>query len=148
MIRKSPLIKRLLLAAFILMAAPSAALAQQCTPQSGGSQITAVQASTTGTTGAVSATLAAVANQLTYVCGFSITSGGATTATTRAATLAGMATTMNYAYVDPTASQGNLTIVFPICIRSSAPNTAITLSVPGTGTGTVATAVNLWGCNQ
>jgi hypothetical protein len=131
------------------LAAP--AYAQQCLPHASDPLRTAqVQGSATGTTGAVSASLSAAPGKFTYVCGIVVTSAGATTATSRTVTLTGTGTTLSFAYLDPvaTAAAGRLVVNFPNCLPSSAQNTAITLSVPGTGTGTVVMAATLWGCQQ
>lgn len=141
--------KRLLIALLLLFTTP--AVAQQCLPHPSNPAGTAtVQASTTGTTATIAATLPAAVGKYTYVCGFIITSAGATTATTRTATLSGMGTTLSFAYLDPitAAGQGRLVMPFPTCIPASAPNTAIVLTLPGTGTGTVIASVVLWGCQQ
>lgn len=106
--------------------------------------ITQVQASATGTTGAVSATMAAVSGQWNYICGFTITSGGTTSALAVTATITGLQTTMSYTYIFVSSGQGVLGVAFPACISSSATNTAIVVSVPGGGAGTTV-AVNAWG---
>lgn len=106
---------------------------------------TPVTATGTGTTGAVAATLAAVANKVTFICGFVITGGGTTSALVQNATVAGTVSgTMNFTYVDVSSGQGLLGIAFPQCIPGSAVNTAIVVTAPAGGTGTVK-AVSVWG---
>jgi hypothetical protein len=104
-------------------------------------------ASTTATTGAFSASLTPAAGKTASFCGFVITSGGTTTAEVVNVTVAGLGATLNYAYVFPSSGQGVLGIALPQCIPASAPNTAITVSVPAGGTGTTA-ALTVWGNQQ
>ena len=104
-----------------------------------------VTASVTATTGSFNASLAASSNRLNQICGFVITSGGTTSAAVVNATVAGTVSgTMNFAYVFPSSGQGILGVAFPQCINASAANTAITVTVPGGGTGTTA-ALSVWG---
>ena len=106
-----------------------------------------VTASAVGTTGATAATLPAVANRTTYLCGFSIRAN-ATAAATGNATVAGTVTgTLNFTqWTAPLASGAG--IVEPsfggMCIPASAVNTtiAVTSAAPGSG-GTV--SVSAWG---
>ena len=128
------------------------ALAQQCIVGSPSSkQVVPQQATAVGTTGALTITLPAAANQYTYVCGFTVTSvpGASATAGVRAVTLSGIATTMNWSYLDPASGQGFVGIAWPTCIPSTAVNTAITLTVPATtATNIAASSSSMWGCNQ
>lgn len=102
-------------------------------------------ASATATTGSFSATLGAVTGRTNYLCGFVITSGGSSAASVVSVTVAGtISGTMNYAYVFPSSGQGVLGVAFPACIVASASNTAITVTVPGGGTGTTA-SLSVWG---
>lgn len=101
--------------------------------------------SATGTTGAVTATLAAVIGRTTYICGFVITSGGTTSAALGAATVTGaLGGTLNFVYVDVSTGQGLLGVAFPQCVPGSAENTAIAVNAPAGGAGTIA-AVSAWG---
>lgn len=114
-------------------------------PTSGGVNITE---SATATTGAFSVTIPAAAGRYNWLCGFLITSGGTTTALVVNATTTGLVTgTTNYAYVFPSSGQGALGVAYPSCIGASASNTAIVVSVPAGGTGTVA-ALTAWGMQQ
>lgn len=104
-----------------------------------------VTASATGTTAAVAATLAASPVRTTYICGFVMTSGGTTAAAVGNATVAGtIGGTLNFTYVDVSTGQGLLGVAFPQCIPGSALNTAIVVTMPAGGAGTVA-AVSAWG---
>lgn len=104
-----------------------------------------ITASATATTASFSSSLAAVAGRTNYICGFVITSGGTTSAEVVNATLTGtISGTLNYAYVFPSSGQGVLGVAFPQCIIASGANTAITVTVPGGGTGTTA-ALSIWG---
>lgn len=101
--------------------------------------------SATGTTAAVVATLAASTTRLTWICGFVMTSGGTTAALVGNATVTGtIGGTLNFAYVDVATGQGVLGVAFPQCIPGTAVNTAIVVTMPAGGAGTVA-AVSAWG---
>lgn len=106
--------------------------------------ITQLQASATGTTGSVTATLTGAAGQWTYICGFTVTSGGTTSAIAANVTITGIPTTLNYTYVFVSSGQGALGIAFPACVASSAQNTNIVVTVPAGGAGTTV-AVAAWG---
>lgn len=161
-------ILRAALAAFALALACSAAMAQSAFPTPGGSYVdgkafmclngaglavpcsslASVSASTTATTLSFSASLPATPNKTNILCGFVITSGGTTTAAVVNGTITGAASgTMNFAYVFPSTGQGLLGVALPQCIQASAPNTAITVSVPAGGAGTTA-ALSMWGYQQ
>jgi hypothetical protein len=104
-----------------------------------------ITASTTATTASFNASLAAVSGRTNYICGFVISSGGTTAAAVVNATVTGTVSgTLNYAYVFPSSGQGVLGVAFPQCVIASGSNTAITVTVPGGGTGTVA-ALSVWG---
>ena len=104
-----------------------------------------VTASATGSTGQITATMAAVSGQTNWICGFVITSGGTSSALVVNATITGTVTaTMNYTYVFVSSGQGLLGVAFPQCVPASATNTAITLTVPAGGTGTTV-AAEMWG---
>ena len=94
-----------------------------------------VQASITGTTTAVTATLAANASRTTYICGFSVRSN-ATAAVTNNITVTGPATTLNFTqWTAPTATGlGTSEMIFNPCVPGSAINTAIAVvsGAPGT----------------
>jgi hypothetical protein len=109
---------------------------------------TPITASAVGTVAAVTATLPGVVGKTTFVCGFSMTSGGTTAALTVLATVVGtISGTLNFAYVAPAAgTQGRLIVSFaPVCIPASAMNTAIVVTQPAAGAGTVEAAVSTWG---
>lgn len=100
--------------------------------------------STSGTTGAISASIVGAPNKWSYLCGFVITSGGTTTATTVSATVVGIQAQQNFAYNFPSTGQGLLGVAYPACLVSATQNTSITVAVPAGGTGTV-DALSLWG---
>lgn len=107
-----------------------------------------ITASATGTTAATSATLPATTGVMTFICGFVITSGGTTSAASGNATVVGTATaTMNFTYIDVSSGQGLLGVAFPQCIPASAQNTAIVVTAPAGGAGTVV-AVSAWGYQE
>jgi hypothetical protein len=107
-----------------------------------------VTASAVGTVAAVIATLPAAVGKTTFICGFSMTSGGSTAAVTGLGTIVGtISGTLNFAYVAPIAgTQGRLIVSFaPVCVPASAQNTAIVVTQPAAGAGTVEAAVSTWG---
>lgn len=105
-----------------------------------------ITATNTGTTGAVAATLAAVSNKTTYICGFVITGGGTASAVVGNATVAGVVTgTINFSYVDVSSGQGLLGVAFPRCIPASALNTTIVVTAPASGGSGTVKAVTAWG---
>lgn len=139
--------RKLVAALLSLFLLTSAASAQVVTtkdfPQ--GAQVNNQTASTNFTTGASSATLTAQAGKWTYICGFTVTSGGTTAATTGTITVTGtVGGTMNFTYVFVSSGQGVFGIAFPGCISSSAANTAIVVNTPAGGAGTVG-SVTAWG---
>lgn len=135
--------RRFFLALWLCLWAPLAW--PQGFPFPGGVNITE---SATATTGAFSATIPAVAGKYNWLCGFVISSGGTTAAVVVTATVTGLVTgTNNFAYVFPSSGQGALGVSLPSCIGASAPNTAITVSVPAGGAGTTA-ALSVWGIQQ
>lgn len=108
---------------------------------------TPVTASATGTTGAVTATLPAINGKTTFLCGFVMTSGGTTAATTGPATVTGTINgALNFVYEEPAlaAGQGRLVVPFAPCVPASGQNTAIVINMPAGGAGTTA-AVTSWG---
>jgi hypothetical protein len=107
---------------------------------------TPVTVSATGTTAATTATIPAIATSTAHLCGFSIRAN-ATAASTGDATVTGLISgTLHFTqWTAPLAS--GIGIVEPdlgMCIRASAPNTAISVisAAPGSG-GTV--SVSAWG---
>lgn len=107
---------------------------------------TPITASATGTTAAVTVTLPGVVGKTTFICGFSMTSGGTTTAAVGTATIVGtIGGTLSYVYVDAATASQLIVRYPPVCIPASAQNTAIVVTMPAGGTGTVAAAVNAYG---
>jgi hypothetical protein len=113
---------------------------------------TAITATATGTTGAITATLAAAAGKTTYICGFSFTGTNATAANTTATiTVTGTITgTMNFGY--PTLAlgatvpnNGSLDETFQPCIPASAINSAIVVNGPALGAGATLVTASAWG---
>lgn len=106
---------------------------------------TPITASTTGTTAAIVATLPGVAGKTTFLCGFIMSSGGTTAAAVANGTVTGTVSgTLNFTYVAVSSGQGLLGVAFPDCIPANAMNTAIVVTQPAGGTGTVG-AVTVWG---
>jgi hypothetical protein len=109
-----------------------------------------VTAQATGTTGAVAATLPAVAAKTTYICGFSVSPGSAASAITIQVTVTGTITgTLTWAVGAPITAAGTtgatLTVPFNPCIPASAVNTGIAVNSGALGTSGVNNDVNAWG---
>lgn len=103
--------------------------------------------SATGTTAAVVATLPGTTGKTTFICGFAMTAAGTTTAVAGTGTITGtLGGALDFAFLDPApaAGQGRLIVPFSPCIPASAMNTAIVVTQPAGGAGTVA-AVSAWG---
>lgn len=103
----------------------------------------------TGTTAAVTATLAGAVGKTTFICGFTITSG-ATAATNGAATITGLTGASTFTYnqaVGTATAPVKTTDTFNPCLPASATNTAIVVTSAAAGTAGV-TDVNAWGFQQ
>ena len=110
---------------------------------------TPVAAAGTGTTAAVSATLAASATQFTYICGFNVSAVGSAAGAVGPITVAGLKGG-SQAYqlaAGATPAAGFLSQSFNPCLPSSAINTAISVTTTADATGT-AIDVNAWGFQQ
>ena len=98
----------------------------------------------TGSTGAVTGTLAATAGFTNYLCGFDVSAIGGT-ATVGPISLTGTAGGNTLTYQMASTAAGNLfTRSFSPCLPASAPNTAISVATTADGTAT-AVDVNLVG---
>lgn len=112
---------------------------------------TPVTGSGTGTTGAVTATLAGVASKTTYVCGFSVTLTNPTAATNTSVTLTGVITgTMTFgaptlAAAATVAQPEKVVQNFYPCIPASAANTSIVVNSPALGAGAPLNTAAVWG---
>lgn len=113
-------------------------------PAPQGAQTIPLEVSSTGTTGAITATLAAASGKTTYICGMVVTSGGTTAATSGDLTVTGLTNTLHFLYVFVSSGQGLLGWAVPNCLPASATNTAIVVNVPAGGAGTTV-AVSAWG---
>lgn len=102
--------------------------------------------SATGSTSAVTATLAASSTLRTYLCGFTATGNEAATGAVVAVTVAGTVTgSLNFNISHPvTPTLGVLTETFTPCVPSSAINTTITVTSAADAAGTNV-AVSAWG---
>lgn len=113
---------------------------------------TPVQNSATGTTAGTTATLPAAANQFTYLCGFSVSPGSATTAITISITTTGLASNQTLSVGAPATAVGTTGLnqyeTFTPCLKSSLVNTPITVVAGALGTAGVNQAVNAWGYTQ
>ena len=113
---------------------------------------TPVTASATGSTGAITATLPAIAGKTTYICGFQFVGTNATAANTATnVTITGtISGTMNFGY--PTLAAGAAVAntppvgeAFTPCIQASAVNTAIVVNGPALGAGATLATAAAWG---
>jgi hypothetical protein len=143
-----------LLACLLLASLFNPAVAQQACPNPfvAGAPCTPVTATATGTTGAIAATLPAVAGKTTYICGFYYAGTNATAAnTTTTVTVTGVITaTMSFAFATLAAGAAvpNSPAVdeqFAPCISASAINTAIAVNGPALGAGATLATVTAWG---
>lgn len=110
-----------------------------------------VSNSATGTTAAVTATLAAAAGKITYICGFSVSPGSATAAITIQVVMTAQST-FTWAIGAPVTAVGTtgttLTQNFNPCIPASGSNTTITVVSGALGTAGINNDVNAWGYQQ
>jgi hypothetical protein len=108
-----------------------------------------ITGNSTGSTSAVTGTLAARTGVTTYICGFNVSAvGGA--ATVGPITVAGLvgSSQVYQAPVNGTAPAPTVAaFTFYPCIPASAPNTAITVTTTANGTAS-AVNVNSWGFQQ
>lgn len=146
-------LRQFLLAACLAVAscdlsAPALAQTQYDAPDQASTRF-GVTASASGTTGQVQASLPAVAGKTTFICGFAITAGGATSAAVVQPTVSNMqGGTMTFTFGTPagaTASATPLNVPFTPCLPASAPNTAIVVTLPALGAGVTAANVDVWG---
>lgn len=113
-----------------------------------GTQVVATSGNVAAAT--ATATLPAVAGKTNYISGFEITGAGATAAAVVDATVAGLigGVTLHYSVTAPAGVTTPITptvVHFDPPIPASAPNTAISVSVPSLGAGNTNTAVNVEG---
>ena len=115
---------------------------------------TPVTASATGSTGAISATLPAVAGKFGYLCGLSYQGSDATAAVAGNIAVTGLISgTANFGYVALAAGAAvpqppPITQTFSPCVQSSAVNTAIVVTPPTLGAGATLATVSVWGFTQ
>jgi len=148
------LINRLAAALLLFaLAGLSPASAQLSCPDaysSGGANCSPITASSGNVAaGVATATLAAVAGKVTYLCGFSITSAGSTGAAVVSPTVTNVITgTMTFTYASVAGvTLANLPLIVPFtpCLSAATPNTTIPVSMPCLGAGNTNTTVNAWG---
>lgn len=130
------------IAAALLSAAP--VRAQQNFPTPNGA-VAAITAIATGTTGAVTATLAATSNKTTYICGFDVSAAGGS-ATVSPITVNGLLGG-GFTYQGVSSGGAPFQHAFSPCIAASGANTSITISTTADGTAT-AVDVQAWGFQQ
>lgn len=98
---------------------------------------------------AAAAALAATADELNYLSGFSVTGSGATTGLPVSVTVTGLAVgtlTFTYTFVaDVVAPNEPLNVTFDPPLPASADNTAITVTCPASGSGGTNNTTNVWG---
>lgn len=137
---------KLIAALVISLGLVCAALGQVVTvaPFPQGGQPNNVTDAATGTTGQITAAIAGVSGRWSYLCGFVATSVGTVSAIAVNLTVTGIPTALSMQYAYVSSGQGILGIAFPGCIASKAQASAITVTLPGGGTGTV-NALDVWG---
>lgn len=148
---------RLIAPLFFLLAALFAlpAQAQMACPDpfsARGANCTPITATATGTTGAIVATLPAVAGKTTFICGFYYTGTNATaannaTSVTVTGTIGG---TMTFGFPTLAAAATVQNTIptdeaFMPCVAASAVNTAISVNGPALGAGATQATVTAWG---
>jgi len=141
--------RRFWLVLLCLLALPAVAVAQ--VPPTGttfpGVQVTASSGNVAAAT--ATATLTAVANKVTYICGLQATAGGATAAAVVTLTVTNLASgTMSFTYGANTGAgvpTAPLVVPFNPCLPASAVNTTIVVSMPSLGTGNTNATVSAWG---
>ena len=113
---------------------------------------TNISASATGTTAAVAATLAGVAAKTTFICGFSVSPGSATTAITITIVITGITNTFTWAVGAPVTAVGVTGSIvkesFNPCVPASAVNTGIVVTSGALGAGGINNDVQAWGYQQ
>lgn len=133
--------KLIALLALIALAAPAAAQQLQR-----GSPLVATSGTVAAATAA--ATLATGDARTAYLCGFSVSSLGATAASTVTLTVTGIGATFSYLYsvaAGATVKNADLFVNFNPCIAAVDGNTPIVVSLPSLGAGNTTAIVNAWG---
>lgn len=113
-----------------------------------------ITASANGTTGVVTATIAAQASKTAVICGFFYAGSNATAAQNGSVTVTGIVGgTMSFGY--PTLALGATVPVTPPvdeaflpCVPATSVNTAITVNGPALGAGATLATVTAWGFYQ
>lgn len=112
----------------------------------GGASVNMVIGVGTGTTGAVTGTLAAAAGRTTFICGFDVSVIGGTAAVGPITITGLIGGTFTYQF-SSLAAGNTLSRTFTPCIPASAVNTAIVTTTTADGTAS-AVDVNSWGYQQ
>ncbi len=106
---------------------------------------TDVASSATGANAVIVATLPAAAGKTTEISGFTVTAGGSTAGAAVTVVVAGVVgAPLNYTFVFPTGAlvgAAPLSVVFEPSLPASAPNQAITVTVPAGGAGNTSASV-------
>jgi hypothetical protein len=141
-----------LAALFAGLSSPAHAQRGACPDPTINGLCTPVSASASGSTGAITATLPAVAYKLAYICGLTFTGTNATAANTATSvTVTGTITgTLNFGFptLAAAATVPNtppLIVPFSPCVAASGINTAIAVNGPALGAGSTLTTVSAWG---
>jgi hypothetical protein len=145
---------RFLLAAALVVALPVLAFAQGAglpyvAPSSASTRIGISASSGNVAAGAATATLSGIKGKVTHICGFSITSSGATAASVVSPTVTGAnGGTLTFTYPSVAgAAAGNAALVVPLypCVPATGENQSIAVSLPSLGAGNTNATVNAWG---
>ncbi len=102
-----------------------------------------IQGNGTGSTGAVTCTLAGTAGKVTYICGFSVSAIGGTAAV-GPITIANTVTASQVYQLASSPGGSTLAVSFEPCVPANASNTSITITTTADGTAS-AVDVNSWG---
>jgi hypothetical protein len=135
---------RIALAAIDLLFAVVGAAAQQNFPTPNGA-VASITAVATGTTAAVTATLAGAPSKTTFICGFAVSAAGGT-ATVSPIVIGGLLGG-SFTYQGISAGQTPFQHLFDPCVPASNSNVPISLTTTADSTAT-SVDVQLWGFQQ
>jgi hypothetical protein len=114
-----------------------------------------ITGSASGTTGAIAASIPAVANKTAYICGFYYTGSNATAAQNGSVTVTGtIGGTMSFGYptlaiaTPPIANTIPVDEAFLPCVPATSVNVAITVNGPALGAGAPLATAEVWGYYQ
>lgn len=92
-------------------------------------------------------TIPASPGQFSWITGFDVTVGPAAAGATVTLTITGLTNTLSYTVTAVVGDMRVLSIRFPGALRSTAVNTAITVTLPSVGGGAAVNALDVFGYN-